>query len=290
MALPYWQDKLPGRVQGVRGVSAQVALVTGGSTGMGAACVCKFLAAGWKVSVVALPGFELDRLAAEGVLTTAGDLTCGPTREAAVERTLSMYGRLDVLINNVGIGLYALPTEVPIEGFRRLLDVNVVAPLALTQLVIPAMRKQASGTIVNVGSVAGFVSLPWAAAYSASKSALHAVHDSLRRELRGGPVHLIKVCPGIVDTDFQKHVLAGAAPAAVRDIRWVVSAEVVAGRILRAIERRSRTVYIPRIGAVFALAGALAPWLMDLYLARFLAPERLKNASLGAAYGAEESP
>jgi len=115
----------------------------------------------------------------------------------AVQRTLNSYGRIDVLMNNAGVGLYAVPTEVPAASFSRLLDVNVVAPLALTQLVVAAMREQGSGTIVNVSSVAGTVALPWAAAYSASKSALHALHDSLRIELRGSPIHLIKVCPGI---------------------------------------------------------------------------------------------
>jgi len=229
--------------------------------GIGAACVREFLSAGWKVSVIALPGLELDRLASSGVLTTAGDITCSQVRETVVEQTLRTYGRIDVLINNAGIGLYALPTEVTLDNFRRLLEVNVMAPLALSQLVIPVMSKQSSGTIVNIGSVAGIVSLPWAAAYSASKSALHALHDSLLRELRGGPVHLVKVCPGIVNTGFRKHVLGGVAPVAVRNLDRIVSPEAVAVRILRAIERRNRTVYIPRLGSLVRagrLFGAVA--------------------------------
>lgn len=276
--------------QGGGGVTGRVALITGGSTGIGAACVRKFLAAGWRVSVVALPGCELDRMADDNILTTAGDLTCSQIREDAVERTLSAYGRVDVLINNAGIGLYAFPTQVPIEALRRLLDVNVITPLALAQLVIPTMHKQGAGTIVTVGSVSGFVSLPWAAAYSASKSALHAVHDSLRRELGGGPVHLTKVCLGIVDTDFRKHVLAGSPPLAVHNLRWVVSPEAVANGILLAIELRRKTVYIPRVAAAFALAGVLAPSLMDRYLARFFASERLREDSCKAACETEQSP
>jgi short-subunit dehydrogenase len=275
--------------KGIRPAASPVALVTGGSTGIGAACVRQFLAAGWKIAVAALPGVEIDRLAGDGVLTIAGDLTCARTREAAVQQTLGRYGRIDVLVNSIGVGLYALPTESPVEYLRRILDVNVIAPMAVTQMVIPPMRKQGGGTIVNISSVAASVSLPWAAAYCASKSALSSLHDSLRRELRGSPVHLIEVCPGIVDTNFREHVLGGAPPSAVRAIRRVVSAEQLAVRILRAIQRRSKTVYLPRIGAIFALAGILAPSVMDWYIGRLLAPERRK-APGAAPIGVKESP
>jgi short-subunit dehydrogenase len=266
----------------------RVALITGGSSGIGWACVSKFLANGWNVSVLALPGSELDRLTDVGVLATAGDVTCAGTRQATIERTLHAYGRIDVLINNAGVGLYSPATEVPVDSFGRLMEVNVVAPLALAQLVIPVMLQQSSGTIVTMGSVAGCVSLPWAAAYCASKSALHAIHDSLRRELRGSSVHLIKVCPGIVNTRFREHVLAGSAPPAVHSIRRVVSAETVADRIWEAIGRRKTSVYVPRIGGVFALTGALAPWLMDLYLRQFDKRERQIKSSLETTYGSQE--
>lgn len=247
----------------------RTALITGGSSGIGAACAQRFLALNWAVSVVALPGPELDHTADLGALVTHGDITLQEIRERALERTLRRYGRIDVLINNAGIGLYAPPTEIEISAFSRILDVNVLAPLALTQLVVPYMNHQGSGAIVNIGSVAGFVALPWAAAYSASKFALDSMHDSLRRELRGGPVQVLKVCPGIVDTQFRSRVLTGEAPAAVKRIRWVVSPETVAARILWALEHRRHTVYIPKIGRLFALAGAIAPSLMDFYLSRF---------------------
>jgi short-subunit dehydrogenase len=267
----------------------RVALITGGSSGVGAACVSKFLAKGWNVSVLALPGFELDRLTEDGVLATGGDVTCAGTRKAAVDRTLNAYGRIDVLVNNAGVGLYSLPTEVPVDSFGRLMEVNVVAPLALAQLVIPAMLRQSSGTIVTIGSVAGSVSLPWAAAYCASKSALHSIHDSLRRQLRRSSIHLIKVCPGIVNTKFREHVLAGSAPLAVSNIRRVVSADLVADRIWEAIVRRKTSVYVPRIGVVFALMGALAPSLMDLYLSRFDTREQHSASCLETTYESQKS-
>jgi len=248
--------------------SCPVALITGGSTGIGASCVREFLAAGWKVSVLALPDSHLDWLTSLGVVVTAGDITSNGIREAVVLRTLAAYGRIDVLINNAGVGLYGLPTEVSSAHFSRVLEVNAVAPLALAQLVIPVMLEQGSGTIVTMGSVAARVALPWAAAYSASKSALYAVHDSLRRELRGGPVHLLKVCPGIVDTEFRSHVLAGEPPEAVRNIRYVVSPDALAAAIFRAVKRRRKTLYVPVIGWFFSMLGVVAPSFMDYYLGR----------------------
>lgn len=154
-----------------------------------------------------------------------------------MDRTLASYGRIDVLINNAGIGLYGEPTEVSSAHFSRLLQVNVVAPLALAKLVIPIMLKQGSGTIVTISSVAARVALPWAAACSASKSALGSIHESVRLELRGSPVHLLNVIPGIVDTGFRDHVLAGEPPTLVRNIRYVVSPEALAAAILRALRK-----------------------------------------------------
>lgn len=261
--------------------SPPVGLITGGSRGIGAACVRRFLAAGWKVSVLALPGAELEWLTSLGVLVTAGDITSEQTRQAVVHRTLASYGRIDLLMNNAGVGLYAPPTGTPSALFNRLLEVNVVAPLALAQLVIPIMREQGSGTIVTMSSVAARVPLPWAAAYSASKSALDSVHDSLRLELRRSSVHLLKVYPGIVDTEFRKHVLAGEAPEGVRNIRYVVSPDELAAAIFRAVNTRRKTLYVPAIGWVFSVLKILRPSLMDFYLARLLPSTELSMDSAG---------
>ena len=214
--------------------SRPVVLITGGSAGIGAAYVRKFLAEGSNVSVLALPDGDLQWLASENVLVTPGDVTLEQDREMAIQRVLNSYGRLDVLINNAGVGLYGLATETPSDLFSRLLAV-----------------------------------------YSASKSALHAVHDALRVELRRTPIHLVKVCPGIVDTEFRKHVLSGDPPERVRKLRWVVSSEAVACAIFRAVQRRKKSVYVPAVAGLFGRIGQLAPGLMDLYLARFLSDRPL---------------
>jgi short-subunit dehydrogenase len=221
------------------------------------------------VATVALPGEDLHRWRSDGVVTVEGDITQEDVREDIVKRALTRFGRLDVLVNNAGVGLYATGSNASPELFRRLLDVNVIAPLALTQLVLPVMRRQGRGTIVNLGSVAGNVSMPWAFGYSASKFAVHAFNDALRRELRTDGIRVVKICPGIVDTRFRRNVLDGSVPMKLTKLRTLVSADKVAEVIFKAVESRSsRTVYVPRIGCLFSAIERFCPPLMDWYLGR----------------------
>lgn len=245
---------------------SKTALITGASGGIGSACVRQFLRAGWQVSITALPGLALERLGGPDVLVVPGDITSEQVRRDVVEQTLVRYGRIDVLVNNAGVGLYASPTGVQLDLMSRLLEINVLAALAMAQAVIPTMRCAGSGSIVNVGSVAAFSSLPWAAAYCASKSALHSLSDALRRELRTDRIHVMKVCPGIVDTDFRSNVLGGVVPARVASIRSVVTPEAVAAAILNGVETRRQTVYVPEIGRLFRLVEFVSPRLMDWYI------------------------
>lgn len=104
-------------------------------------------------------------------------------RELAIRKTLSTFGRIDVLINNAGVELYPTAADLSRELFLRLADVNAFVPLAMAQLVLHVMRQQVSGTIVNVGSVAGSVALPGRLVIARQKAALHSIHDSLRRQV-----------------------------------------------------------------------------------------------------------
>lgn len=248
--------------------ASKVVLLTGGSKGIGAACVELFIKLGWKVATLSLPSDDHYAPDEPSVLRIQGDICEDRVRRSAVEQTMARFGRIDILVNNAGVGLYAAPSTVSIPLSKRVFDVNVFAPLALAQLVIPIMRRQGQGTIVSLGSVGGKASLPWSVSYCASKFAMHAVDDSLRRELRRDGIHVMKVCPGIVDTGFRDHVLAGTAPADVSAIQRVVQPREVAAAIVRGIERKSRTVYIPWIGRVFTAMEFFAPWLMDWYLDR----------------------
>jgi NAD(P)-dependent dehydrogenase (short-subunit alcohol dehydrogenase family) len=248
--------------------SSKVVLITGGSEGIGAACVHRFAGLGWSVAVLALPSDGLDGLAGPSVLPIPGDICDDCARREAVKKTIARFGAIDILVNNAGVGLYAPPSTVSIPLSKRVFDVNVFAPLALAQLVIPIMRRQGHGTIVNLGSVGGRASLPWAVSYCASKFALHAIDDSLRRELRRDGIHVMKVCPGIVATKFRDNVLGGVAPAGVSAIQRVVTPQEVAAAIVRGIQRKDRTVYVPWIARLFTALEIFAPRVMDWYVSK----------------------
>jgi short-subunit dehydrogenase len=244
----------------------QVAIITGASEGIGASFARLLSQRGAKLSLIGLGGSGFEDGATENRITLVGDITSAETRRALVDRTLARFGRIDVLVNNAGVGQYGWPSEVDTEISKRMFDINVFSALALTQLVLPGMRERRSGVIVNIGSVGGKVSLPWSVMYCASKWSLHCIDDACRRELQPYGISVVKVCPGIVDTKFRDHVLAGKAPTPVQDIRRVVTPDHVAERAIRGIERNKRTIYAPRIGWVFTALEVVAPWAMDLYL------------------------
>jgi len=248
--------------------TGKAVLITGASQGIGASCAARLAAHGARISLTALeqPGFD-DLESPQRVITT-GDITSPATRRAVIGRTLDCFGGIDVLINNAGVGQYGFPSEVDTEISKRIFDVNVFSALALTQLAIPHMRRQGRGTIVNIGSVGGKVSLPWAVMYCATKWAVHCLDDSLHRELAGSGIHVLKVCPGIVATNFRDHVLAGSAPAPVEDIRRIVTPDQVAEAMMGGVERHKRIVYVPKIGRLFTSLDFFAPRVMDWYLRR----------------------
>ncbi len=260
-----------------------VALITGASEGIGAALAALFREQGMRLALSALPASDFSHQQTPQRLVIPGDLTDNGFADRLVDRVLDHFGRIDVLVNNAGIGLYAPALEAPLALVRELFELNVFAPLRLAQLVAPAMRDQGGGVIVNMGSVGGGVSLPWAALYCASKFALQAVNDSLRRELGASGIHVMKVCPGIVATAFRDHVLAGEAPRGVLRIRRVITAQQVAESVWRGMQRRQPNVYVPWLSKVFVGVDFVAPRLMDWYCRKTgAAPLRSKlDESLG---------
>ncbi|MGE5412827.1 MAG: SDR family NAD(P)-dependent oxidoreductase, partial [Syntrophomonadaceae bacterium] len=131
---------------------------------------------------------------------------------AAVETVLSRSGRVDALVNNAGFGQYGAVEEVTLEEWRAQFDVNLFGAIAAIQGVLPGMRRQGSGTIVNVSSVSGKVAVPFAAPYSASKHALEAVSDALRVELFAFGIRVVLVEPGPIETRFTDRARSIIAP------------------------------------------------------------------------------
>lgn len=250
-------------------LNGKVVLITGASEGIGAACAHAFRDRGAKLALVARSREKLEHVAAGDALVIAGDLLESATRHTAVEQTIARYGRIDVLVNNAGAGLYQPSHTTSMIHARAMWELNFFAPLELTQLAVVDMKQRREGTIVNVSSIAGKVTLPWFTLYSASKFAINSFTDGLRIELKPWNIRAISVCPGYVRTRFQQNVLAGTPPPmqGLRD-RWAVTPEHVASEIVAGVERGTRTVLTPRSGWLMVAAARLFPGLVDRVLAR----------------------
>ena len=245
-------------------IAGKVVLITGASQGIGAACAQALRAHGANLALTARNEANLRSIAQPQDLILPADITIPADREQCEHHTLRHFGRIDILINNAGVGLYAPSWNAPMDEVRRMYELNLFAPLAMIQLVAPSMRASRGGMIVNVASIAGKVTLPWLTLYSASKYALGSLTDGLRMELRRDGIHTLTVCPGYVSTQFQDHVLHGQPPGHVRRTKWFkITPERCAQDIVKGISRRARTVVTPASGWAFIVLQRLLPNWVD---------------------------
>jgi short-subunit dehydrogenase len=186
-------------------IAGQVIILTGASLGIGAVTAKLLAAQGAKLVLAARSVDKLEQLAAAlqtDSLVVPTDMTEGADLDNLVAKTLERYGRIDGLVNNAGYGQYGPLEMLTEEAIRRQFDVNVIGLLLLTQRVIPTMRAQGKGRIVNIGSLAGLIALPFSGLYHASKFALEGISDSLRMELDPFGIRVSLVEPGPIKTEF----------------------------------------------------------------------------------------
>lgn len=189
----------------------KVVLVTGASSGIGAATARCAAAAGARLVLAARREERITALAEElpHAVAVVTDVTDPTQVEAAVQAGVSAYGSIDVLVNNAGQGLHLPLEQVAVDDFRAVLELNVVAPLVAMQVVVPIMRAQGGGSIVNVSSGTSRMVLPGTGAYAATKSALNMLSAVARRELADAGIVVSTVYPFITDTDFHRTLRAG---------------------------------------------------------------------------------
>lgn len=183
---------------------SQVALVTGGSSGIGACTVEQLLDAGFTVYTVARRVERMQPLADKGAHVFAMDVTDDASMVAGVGRIIEEQGRIDVLVNNAGYGSYGAVEDVPIDEARRQFEVNVFGLARLTQLVTPHLRAQGSGRIVNISSIGGKFYEPFGAWYHATKFAVEGFSDCLRMELKPFGIDVVLIEPGPIITEWNE--------------------------------------------------------------------------------------
>jgi short-subunit dehydrogenase len=191
----------------VRG-EARTALVTGASSGIGAAIAVKLGSLGMRVALCARRVARLKEVAREvgtaggEALMVPADVTVKGEPERLVRETVDEFGRLDVLVNNAGAGVYGGTLEASDQDFERLFRLNVWAPFAFVRACVPVMEKQGGGQIVNVGSVVGYVSTTRSVVYTSTKWALRGLNECWREEFYPKKVKVAYVAPGFVITEF----------------------------------------------------------------------------------------
>jgi len=232
-------------------LAGKVVVVTGASMGIGEAIAKTFAEQG--ASVVLL---SRDATRSEAARTRIGNadrtaaLACDIRHSEEIDRVLGLtlhhFKRLDVWINNAGHGLLDSIAEVDTAACHEMFETNLFGALSAMQAVIPIMRQQGGGTIINISSVAGHIPIPFHATYSASKFALNAIGKAARLELKRDGIHVLTVCPGYVRTAFSENAVRGGEqkkirPASVRGI----TAERVARATLKGFLKQKREVIVP---------------------------------------------
>jgi NAD(P)-dependent dehydrogenase (short-subunit alcohol dehydrogenase family) len=190
---------------------SKAVLITGCSSGIGRATALKLLGSGWSVYATARRPETIVDLADAGCNTLALDVTDEQSMAAAVAAVEQAEGAVGVLINNAGYSQSGAIETVPMEAVRRQFETNVFGLVRLTQMVLPKMRAQCWGKIVNLGSMGGRLSFPGGGHYHATKYALEALSDALRFELRGFGIDVILLEPGLITTEFGDAATASMA-------------------------------------------------------------------------------
>ncbi|HWK05910.1 MAG TPA: oxidoreductase [Puia sp.] len=183
----------------------KVWLITGCSSGFGKAIAAAAINAGYAVAVTARDVnslAEFEALKNELVLVTELDVVSQDSVSAAVEKTIARFGRIDVLVNNAGYGYYEIFEELEIEELKKEMDVNLYGVLRTCQAVLPQMRKQRSGHIINISSIGGSMGTAGRSAYSASKFALNGMSECMVKEVSPFGINITVLEPGQFRTDF----------------------------------------------------------------------------------------
>ena len=232
----------------------KIVVITGGSDGIGKALVAQFLALGAKVATCGRNENKLSLLATEfpssNLFTAQVDVSKQDESEAFIKQVVDNWGRIDVLINNEGISMRALVSEVSVQTLQNVMDINFWGTVYCTKAALASIQ-QNKGVIVGVSSIAGYRGLPGRSGYSASKFALNGWLEALKMELYASGTHVMWVCPGFTTSNIRNAALdknAKAQGESPMDEGAMMSSEECATHIIHAIEKRKRSLVLTFTG------------------------------------------
>jgi short-subunit dehydrogenase len=259
-----------------------VVLITGASAGIGAAAVGVFARAGYDVVLTARRKDRLEKIAvavsSENTQAQIVPLICDVNSDESVSAAFAQvkqhFGRLDVLVNNAGFGVYGSVERTPLQTYRDNMETNFFGVIRCTQAALPllrtaanASRKRWGASIVMVSSIVGRRTIPGMSAYCASKFALEALSETLRVELHDERIAVSVVNPGVTQTDFVESA-KGERPGNYLPPKGGMTSEAVAEVLLKAARRPRRNRYLTGSGKAGILAQWAAPSVLDSILLR----------------------
>src|ERR1700719_1423865 len=232
-------------------LAGKIVVVTGAAMGIGEAIAKSFVEHGASVVMLSRDASRIDGARGrvghgERTLAMACDVRHREDVDRVIGLTLHHFGRIDIWGNNAGHGMLDSVAQMEMAACREMFDTNFFGAVGAMQAVIPVMRQQGGGTIINISSVAGHIPIPFHAAYSATKFALNAIGKAAGVELKKDGIHVLTVCPGYVRTAFGDNAVQGnelkrVRPKSVRGI----TAERVAQATLEGYLKRKREVIVP---------------------------------------------
>lgn len=258
-------------------LNGKVAVITGASMGIGEAIARLFAQEG---ATIVLTSRDLGRAEAararigrpERTMAVACDVRNREELERLMALTLHNFGRVDIWVNNAGHGMIDTVADMNMEACRTMFNTNLFGAIDGMQVAAAQMKRQRSGAIINVSSVAGHIPLPLGAAYGATKFAMNAVGRAARLELRKYGVNVLTVCPGFIETSFHDNVVR---PERFRDTRSPVRGpgpDRVARAALRGYLGNKREVVVPWHYHIFIKLYQLWPGLVEYGMTRFRKP------------------
>lgn len=265
----------------------KVVIITGGSSGIGKALAREFGKQGSKLLITGRNKNDLDtavtELKSEGIQIEGivSDVSREEDNRIMASEATSLYGRIDVLINNAGISMRALFEEVDLDVVKKVMDINFYGVLYATKYCLPEIVKN-RGSVVGISSIAGFRGLPGRTGYSASKFALNGFLEVLRTEYLKRGVHVLTACPGFTASNIRKRALTkhgevqGESP---RNEQMMMSAEECARYIYAATVKRKRTLILTTQGKMAVFLNKWWPSLADRLVYNTMAKE--DNSPLG---------
>lgn len=259
----------------------KVIVVTGATSGIGAACAYAFGKEGAKIAITGRnpEKLEVERKILEDagieVLAVLADAGSETDNIRMANEVLSTYGKIDILINNAGISMRALFQDLDLEVFRKVMDTNFWGAVYATKYCLPSILKN-KGSIIGISSINGFRGTPARTAYTASKYAMNGFFESLRTEVMNEGVHVLVASPGFTASNIRNNALTanGASQGeSPRDESNMMSPKDVADAIMKATKKRKRDLVLTTQGKLAVFLNKWIPGIMDGMVYREMAKE-----------------